>query len=169
MFVNPPALHESCTIQKRKIYTIAYFLRIPNRFTTHVLRARVYFPNQILAFTFETLTPALKVKCGRLDLQQNRAYILSRIFEYGDAKALKWALRHFSQEDMKKVLRNSRNLSPKSGNFWALFFNLKKLISDVSKNPLASCKTLTGSAKNCSTVSNCVSSGRYRIGAPDWS
>jgi len=63
---------------------------------------------------------------AQLDSGQNRAYILSRIFEYGDAKAVKWALGHFPEEDIKKTLHESRTLSPKSGNFWALFFNLKR-------------------------------------------
>ena len=62
----------------------------------------------------------------QLDPDKNRSYILSRVFEYGDTKAVKWALQYFPQEDIKKTLRESRALSPKSGNFWALFFGLDK-------------------------------------------
>lgn len=62
---------------------------------------------------------------AKLDPEKNRLYILSRIFEYGDVKAVRWALAHFAKEDIKKTLRESRALSPKSGNFWALFFNLR--------------------------------------------
>ena len=63
---------------------------------------------------------------AQLDVSKNRSYILSRVLEYGDAKAAAWALGHFSDKDIKKVLRESRALSPKSGNFWAVFFNLPK-------------------------------------------
>lgn len=61
-----------------------------------------------------------------LDPQKNRSYIVSRILEYGDDKAVKWAFQSFSREDIKKTLRESRILSPKSGNFWAAVFNLNK-------------------------------------------
>lgn len=63
---------------------------------------------------------------GQLDTDKNRFYIIARIFEYGDEKAVTWALEHFTKEDIKKTLRESRSLSPKSGNFWALFFNLRR-------------------------------------------
>jgi len=63
---------------------------------------------------------------SKLDLQKNRSYILSRIFEYGDTNAVKWAFRNFPEQDIIKIVRESRTLSPKSGNFWALFFNINK-------------------------------------------
>lgn len=63
---------------------------------------------------------------AKLDPEKNRSYVLSRIFEYGDQKTIQWAFRNFATEDIKKTLREARNLSAKSGNFWALFFNLKK-------------------------------------------
>jgi len=63
---------------------------------------------------------------SQLDLDKNRSYVISRIFEYGDERAVIWALHYFDKEDVKKTLRESRVLSPKSGNFWALFFSLRK-------------------------------------------
>lgn len=63
---------------------------------------------------------------AQIDIDKNRFYIIARIFEYGDERAAAWALEHFKKEDIKKTLRESRILSPKSGNFWALFFNLRK-------------------------------------------
>jgi|SRR3989344_37768 len=65
-------------------------------------------------------------KFAELDPKQNRAYILSRIFEYGDQKAIQWAFHQFPKEEIRKTLQETNSLSPKSGNFWALFFGLDK-------------------------------------------
>jgi len=61
-----------------------------------------------------------------LDKDKYSYFIIERILELGDRKAAKWMKNNFSQEKIKKVIYNSRNLSLKSANFWRLIFNLDK-------------------------------------------
>ena len=61
-----------------------------------------------------------------LDLQKDAYFIIERILEEGDIKAIKWMLRTFSPKTIKKVLQTSKKLSKKSANFWAIIFNLPK-------------------------------------------
>ena len=39
----------------------------------------------------------------RLDLQKNKEYIISRLYCYGDLKAIKWIKETYSKEDIKKL------------------------------------------------------------------
>jgi hypothetical protein len=61
-----------------------------------------------------------------LDLKKDAVYIISRILEYGDIKAVKWLLKNFDKKLIKKVILTQRGFSPKTSNFWRLFFNLNK-------------------------------------------
>ena len=61
-----------------------------------------------------------------LNLQKDAYFIIERILEEGDIKAIKWMLRTFPPKTIKKVLQTSRKLSKKSANFWAIIFNLPK-------------------------------------------
>jgi succinate dehydrogenase flavin-adding protein (antitoxin of CptAB toxin-antitoxin module) len=60
---------------------------------------------------------------NKLDIEKNKKYILERILEMGDEKAVKWMLNNFSKGDLLKVVKTSRQLSPKSRNFWNLFLS----------------------------------------------
>jgi|YelNatPaOPRAMG01_1025707.scaffolds.fasta_scaffold446560_1 hypothetical protein len=60
---------------------------------------------------------------NKLDIEKNKKYILERILEIGDEKAVKWMLNNFSRGDLLKVVKTSRQLSPKSRNFWNLFLS----------------------------------------------
>jgi len=57
---------------------------------------------------------------SRLDLKENRRYIIERILEFGDEKAVSWLLSNYSRGDIRETLRVSRNISPKSRNYWLL-------------------------------------------------
>ena len=66
------------------------------------------------------------VNFKELDFEKYPAYISERILEYGNVKAVKWLLRNVSKQDLKKIIIKTYQLSPKSANFWALFFNIPK-------------------------------------------
>lgn len=66
------------------------------------------------------------VEFGKLDFGNRRAYVLKRILEYGDEKAIGWMREHFRGEEVKNALCNSRGYSLKTANFWALILNIKK-------------------------------------------
>ena len=61
-----------------------------------------------------------------LDKDKYSHFIIERILELGDRKAVEWMKDNFSQEEIKRVVYSSRNLSRKSANFWRLIFNLDK-------------------------------------------
>ena len=62
----------------------------------------------------------------RLDLQKNKEYIISRLYCYGDLKAVKWVKSVYSEEDIKEVAIKSRDLKPLVANYLRQQFNLKK-------------------------------------------
>jgi len=66
------------------------------------------------------------VEFEKIDLEKRRVYVLRRILDYGDKKALSWMWKNFSEEDIKNILYNYRGLSLKSANFWAVIVGVKK-------------------------------------------
>lgn len=61
-----------------------------------------------------------------LDLKKYRIYILKRIMEYGDERAVAWLWKNFNKSEMRKVLIESRGFSKKSANYWAIILDLSK-------------------------------------------
>uniref|UniRef100_A0A7C4X8N8 DUF6922 domain-containing protein n=1 Tax=candidate division WOR-3 bacterium TaxID=2052148 RepID=A0A7C4X8N8_UNCW3 len=61
-----------------------------------------------------------------LDLQEYRIYVVRRILEYGDVKAVAWLLKNFKKSELKDVLINCRGISRKSANYWAIVLGLPK-------------------------------------------
>lgn len=62
----------------------------------------------------------------KMEFKKNKVYILRRILEYGDEKALIWMWKNFKEEEIKNVLCNFRGYSLKTANFWAVILNIKK-------------------------------------------
>lgn len=62
----------------------------------------------------------------KLDIKENKRYIISRIYCYGDLKAIKWIKDNYTREDIKDVALNSRNLKPLVANYLRQQFNLAK-------------------------------------------
>ena len=69
------------------------------------------------------------VDFSKLNKKTHSQFVIERILEYGDEKAVRWMRRNFKLNEIKKVVCNSRNLSLKSANFWQFIFNLNK--SDI--------------------------------------
>ena len=59
----------------------------------------------------------------RLDLQKNKDYIVERILELGDDKAVCWLFSKYSRSEVKEVLSRSRKISRKSSQYWSLILN----------------------------------------------
>ena len=51
-------------------------------------------------------------------------YTIFRVLEFGDDAAIAWLRETFSEEEIRRVLRTERRLSPKSANFWALVYQM---------------------------------------------
>jgi len=61
-----------------------------------------------------------------LDKKNHAPFIIERILEYGDEKAVKWMKNSFDLAEIRSVIYKSKNLSKKSANFWQFVFNLKR-------------------------------------------
>ncbi len=61
-----------------------------------------------------------------LDIKKNKQYIISRIYCYGDLKAIKWLKETYTTEDIKEVAKKSRNLKPLVANYLRQQFKLEK-------------------------------------------
>ena len=53
-------------------------------------------------------------------------FIIERILEYGDKKAIRWMFKIFKMSQIKKTLITRRGLSPKSAVFWSLLLKVPK-------------------------------------------
>lgn len=58
-----------------------------------------------------------------LDLERHRAFIIERVLEHGDEKAVRWLFKNFPRKAIISVTEKSRRLSPKSRNFWLKKFH----------------------------------------------
>lgn len=66
------------------------------------------------------------VKFEDINLIERRSYVLKRILEYGDKKAVVWMRRNFKKSEIKDVLCRYRGYSRKSAGFWAFILNIPK-------------------------------------------
>jgi hypothetical protein len=63
---------------------------------------------------------------SKLDLQKHKKYIIERILEYGDIKEVRWLFSNFEKEDIVEVLKKSRRISVKTGNYFYIILKLNE-------------------------------------------
>jgi hypothetical protein len=63
---------------------------------------------------------------SNISVSQNSAYIIGRLFELGDIEALNWLNSTYDKGVIVKTLQESRIISPKTGNFYALYYKVPK-------------------------------------------
>ncbi|HEX9722058.1 MAG TPA: hypothetical protein VGA53_02235 [Candidatus Paceibacterota bacterium] len=61
-----------------------------------------------------------------IDPKKNARYVIERILEFGRDSEIRWLLHYYPVTIITGAIKRSRILSPKTANFWALFFNLPK-------------------------------------------
>ena len=66
------------------------------------------------------------VEFEKLDLEKNKRYIISRLYCYGDLKAIRWIKQTYSKADIEEVAKKSRNLTPLVANYLKQQLHLKK-------------------------------------------
>ena len=66
------------------------------------------------------------VEFEKIDLHKQKVFILKRLLEYGNEKAVAWMWRNFKKAEIKDALSNYRGYSQKSANYWALLLNIPK-------------------------------------------
>lgn len=62
----------------------------------------------------------------KLDKNSHSQFIIERILEYGDERAVRWLLKNFRKAELRKTLEKKRNISPLSANYWSLILNISK-------------------------------------------
>jgi hypothetical protein len=60
-----------------------------------------------------------------LSLEKYPKFIAERIMNYGDLDSVKWLQSVLDREFIRSVVMNSRNLNPKTKNYWELLLNIK--------------------------------------------
>ena len=66
------------------------------------------------------------VKFDLLDFRKSRTFILKRVLDRGNTKALSWIRQNYTNQEIKKLLLTTRDISPKTANFWAIFLGIDK-------------------------------------------
>lgn len=66
------------------------------------------------------------VRFDLLDLKKSRTFILKRVLDRGNTKTLGWIRQNYTNQEIKKLLLTSRDISPKTANFWALLLGVDK-------------------------------------------
>ncbi|MBU0535190.1 hypothetical protein KKC62_03410 [Patescibacteria group bacterium] len=66
------------------------------------------------------------VHTDKLSVDENYPFIIERLLELGDLEELAWVNNNYSKEKIAKTLCKSRRISPKTGNFFSLYYKIPK-------------------------------------------
>jgi hypothetical protein len=61
-----------------------------------------------------------------LNFKKSKTFILKRVLDRGNTKALGWMRQNYTNQEIEKLLLTTRDISPKTANFWALFLGIDK-------------------------------------------
>ena len=62
----------------------------------------------------------------KLNFRKYPVYVSERILEHGNVQAIKWLFRNISKKELIKTILKTRQLSPRSANYWALILDIPK-------------------------------------------
>ncbi|MCX7735623.1 MAG: hypothetical protein N2319_02815 [Candidatus Kapabacteria bacterium] len=57
-----------------------------------------------------------------LDFNQYKFFVIERLLRYGNDNSIKWLFKNVSEMEIKEVVDKSRDLDPKTKNFWNIYF-----------------------------------------------
>jgi hypothetical protein len=77
----------------------------------------MYVPKEFAALFWDT-------DLTGFDSQRYPDYTIFRVLEHGNSDAVKWLESAFPRDEICRVLRSERRLTPKSANFWALVYGV---------------------------------------------
>ena len=66
------------------------------------------------------------VDATKVDPSKKPYFVVQRMLDKGNDKAVRWILRSFPRSLIKKTLLTLRDFNPKTGNFWANFLEIPK-------------------------------------------
>jgi len=69
------------------------------------------------------------IDISTLDKQKHAWTIITRILEHGDLQHANWLFKNYPKEQIIKVIKKSRAISPKVANYWRLVLKIKGKIA----------------------------------------
>jgi hypothetical protein len=63
---------------------------------------------------------------ARVHRRRHEAYIIERVIEYGDDRAIRWLRQNYTPAQIARVVRSSRAISPNTANLWALTLKIPR-------------------------------------------
>lgn len=73
---------------------------------------------------------------SKIDLKRNARQIVERVLEYGDTPQVRFMQRVYPEKRIINILVDSRQISNKSANFWAEYYNLARKKRECLKKRL---------------------------------
>lgn len=64
------------------------------------------------------------IEAAKLNPQRRPQYVIQRLLEMSDVKAVRWVRGNFSEEQIKETVKKRRGFSPKTASFWASFLKI---------------------------------------------
>ncbi len=75
----------------------------------------------------ESLRPLFwDVKFEELEVEKHAFLIIKRILDRGNLSDIRWLLKTYGKDEIKKVVMETRDLSRPTGNFWADILDINK-------------------------------------------
>ena len=65
------------------------------------------------------------VNPNKIDVKKNAQYIIERILELGNDSEVKWLMKKYDKDVLKKTVEQSRSLSLRSRALWNLMFEIR--------------------------------------------
>lgn len=63
---------------------------------------------------------------GQVSRRRHEFYIIERLIEHGDDRAIRWLRRNYTPARIAEVVRTSRAISPNTANLWALLLGIPR-------------------------------------------
>ncbi|SPD74042.1 hypothetical protein PITCH_A2030186 [uncultured Desulfobacterium sp.] len=63
---------------------------------------------------------------SKLDINVHKTFIIERVLKYGIIEDVLWLLKTYSEDDLIKTIKSSKNIDRKTANYWALHLGIKK-------------------------------------------
>ncbi|OGZ23900.1 MAG: hypothetical protein A2896_03070 [Candidatus Nealsonbacteria bacterium RIFCSPLOWO2_01_FULL_43_32] len=63
---------------------------------------------------------------SKLNKNSHSQFIIGRILEYGDERAIKWLFKSFKRSEIGETIEKRRNMSPLSAHYWGLILSIPR-------------------------------------------
>lgn len=66
------------------------------------------------------------VKFEELEIEKHAFLVMKRVLDRGNLHDIRWLIKTYGKDEIKKVIMQTRDLAKPTGNFWADILGLKK-------------------------------------------